>query len=89
MRLTQLFVAVAFSVAVVVAQAPIARAEDKVEVELEERHPVGVTKVPRCTFTHAEKLGMLLWIIPLAGAIYTPFACKGDAFDRQVDVDVN
>jgi hypothetical protein len=48
-----------------------------------------VTKGPRCTFTHAEKLGMLLWIIPLAGAMYTPFACKGDAFDRQVDVDVN
>jgi hypothetical protein len=89
MRLTQLFAAVALSATVIMAQAPLAQAEDKVEVELEEREPVGVTKGPRCTFTRAEKLGMLLWIIPIAGAIYTPFACKGDVFDRKVDIDVN
>lgn len=32
---------------------------------------------------------MLLWLFPLAGAIYTPFACKKDVFGKKVDVDVN
>ena len=89
MHVKQLFAATALSATLITAQASIVQAEDKVEVELEEREPAGVTKGPRCTFTRAEKLGMLLWIIPIAGAIYTPFACKGDVFDRKVDVDIN
>jgi hypothetical protein len=78
----------ALCLALVSAQSSIVRADDKVEVELKEREAVGVTKGPRCTFTRAEKFGMLLWIIPIAGAIYTPFACKSDVFSKKVDVDV-
>lgn len=25
---------------------------------------------------------MFLWLIPIAGAIYTPFACKRDVFGK-------
>ncbi len=42
----------------------------------------GTTRGPRCTFTRPEKWGMLLWLVPIAGAIYTPFACKRTLFKK-------
>ena len=41
------------------------------------------TRGPRCSFSRAEKIGMMLWIVPIAGAIYTPFACKREVFGRE------
>jgi hypothetical protein len=41
------------------------------------------TKGPHCSFSRAEKIGMLLWLVPFAGAIYTPFACKREVFGPE------
>ena len=41
------------------------------------------TRGPHCSFSRAEKIGMMLWIVPLAGAIYTPFACKREVFGSE------
>ena len=66
-----------------------ARADDKGPVDQvtedgnnSEASP-NTTKGRRCTFTRPEKIGMLTWIFPLAGAIYTPFACKRNLFDKD------
>jgi hypothetical protein len=85
MKLTSFLTLVLISVLVVVPSSPV-QADDEIEIELEERESAGVTKGPRCTFTRAEKFGMLLWLVPIAGAVYTPFACKKDVFSKKVDV---
>ena len=41
------------------------------------------TRGPHCSFSHGEKIGMMLWLVPLAGAIYTPFACKREVFGAE------
>jgi hypothetical protein len=41
------------------------------------------TKGSHCSFSRAEKIGMLLWIVPFAGAVYTPFACKREVFGPE------
>jgi hypothetical protein len=84
-----LVVAIALCAASSISQSSRVQAEEEIEVELEEREAVGVTKGPRCTFTRAEKLGMLLWLFPPAGAVYTPFACKKDVFSKKVDVNTD
>ncbi len=75
--------------ALLAAQPAMVHADEELEVELEERDPAGVTKGPRCTFTRAEKFGMLLWLFPIAGAVYTPFACKKDVFSKKVSVETD
>jgi hypothetical protein len=35
------------------------------------------TKGSHCSFSRAEKIGMLLWIVPFAGAVYTPLHASG------------
>lgn len=87
MNLKSFLSAIVLSVALLMPHSSPVQADNEVEVELEEREPVGVTKGPRCTFTRAEKLGMLLWLFPPAGAVYTPFACKKDVFNKKIDVE--
>jgi hypothetical protein len=41
------------------------------------------TKGSHCSFSRAEKIWMLLWIVPFAGAVYTPFACKRERDPAQ------
>ncbi len=46
------------------------------------------TKGSHCSFIRAEKIGMLLWIVPFGGAVYTPFACKREVFGPEgLDAD--
>ncbi len=35
-----------------------------------------------CDFNRNEKISMVSWIIPLAGAVMTPLACKRDLFNK-------
>ncbi|MEM7434968.1 MAG: hypothetical protein AAF436_07435 [Myxococcota bacterium] len=36
-----------------------------------------------CNFSKAEKISMVSWIIPIAGAVITPMACKRDLFNKK------
>lgn len=36
-----------------------------------------------CNFNKNEKISMVSWIIPLAGAVMTPLACKRDLFNKK------
>ncbi|MEM7135602.1 MAG: hypothetical protein AAF500_03435 [Myxococcota bacterium] len=36
-----------------------------------------------CNFSKAEKIAMVSWIIPIAGAVITPMACKRDLFNKK------
>ncbi|MGD8608777.1 MAG: hypothetical protein PVH21_15880, partial [Myxococcales bacterium] len=36
-----------------------------------------------CNFNKNEKIAMVSWIIPIAGAVMTPLACKRDLFNKK------
>lgn len=36
-----------------------------------------------CNFNKNEKISMVSWIIPIAGAVMTPLACKRDLFNKK------
>jgi hypothetical protein len=36
-----------------------------------------------CSFNKNEKISMVSWIIPIAGAVMTPLACKRDLFNKK------
>lgn len=36
-----------------------------------------------CSFNKNEKISMVSWIIPIAGAVITPLACKRDLFNKK------
>lgn len=36
-----------------------------------------------CNFSKAEKISMVSWIIPIAGAVITPMACRRDLFNKK------
>lgn len=36
-----------------------------------------------CDFNKNEKISMVSWIIPIAGAVMTPLACKRDLFNKN------
>ena len=36
-----------------------------------------------CNFNKNEKISMVSWIIPIAGAVITPLACKRDLFNKN------
>ena len=36
-----------------------------------------------CNFNKNEKNSMVSWIIPIAGAVMTPLACKRDLFNKK------
>jgi hypothetical protein len=36
-----------------------------------------------CNFNRNEKISMVSWVIPLAGAVMTPLACKRDLFSKK------
>jgi len=36
-----------------------------------------------CHFNKNEKISMVSWIIPIAGAVMTPLACKRDLFNKK------
>lgn len=36
-----------------------------------------------CDFNKNEKISMVSWIIPIAGAVMTPLACKRDLFNKK------
>jgi hypothetical protein len=69
-------------VAFLFAAQPRPTRADRAQAEASSQEQSRATKGPRCTFTRAEKFGMFLWLIPIAGAIYTPFACKRDVFGK-------
>ena len=35
-----------------------------------------------CDFNRNEKISMVSWIIPIAGAVITPMACRRDMFNK-------
>lgn len=37
----------------------------------------------KCSFNKNEKISMVSWIIPIAGAVITPLACKRDLFNKK------
>jgi hypothetical protein len=37
----------------------------------------------KCNFNKNEKIAMVSWIIPIAGAVMTPLECKRDLFDNK------
>ena len=37
----------------------------------------------KCHFNKNEKISMVSWIIPIAGAVMTPLACKRDLFNKK------
>ena len=78
-RAFRLFIALALSVFLLSAQPGSTWADDgQAEVGGEEQP---TKKGKRCNFSRAEKFGMFFWLIPIAGGIYTPFACKRDVFE--------
>lgn len=36
-----------------------------------------------CEFNKNEKISMVSWVIPIAGAVMTPLACKRDLFNKK------
>ena len=36
-----------------------------------------------CNFNRNEKIAMVSWIIPIAGAVITPMACRRDMFNKK------
>lgn len=36
-----------------------------------------------CNFSKNEKISMVSWVIPIAGAVITPLACKRDLFNKK------
>lgn len=36
-----------------------------------------------CNFNRNEKISMVSWIIPIAGAVITPMACRRDMFNKK------
>ena len=78
-RAFRLFAALVLSAFLLSVQPGSTWADDgQAEVSSEERRS---KKGKRCDFSRAEKFGMFFWIIPIAGGIYTPFACKRDVFE--------
>ena len=77
-RAFRLFIALVLSAFLVSVQPGSTWADDgQAEAGGEEQRP---KKGKRCDFSRAEKFGMFFWLIPIAGGIYTPFACKRDVF---------